>query len=108
MILFPEAGIDGEALNELVSDFEEFSALVTAPLARIRIKKFVKTMNSASEKREANSDEVHVYILFQYLPVYTNDFRKVPSKRPWALDLSFAISSWGHLLRYSTLQKILE
>ena len=32
--------IDGEALTKLVTDFDEFSALVTAPLARLRIKKF--------------------------------------------------------------------
>ena len=60
-----EAEIDGEALNELVDDFEEFSALITAPLARIRIKKFVKTMKSCSEDWESNSDKVrgrfHVY-----------------------------------------------
>lgn len=29
--------IDGEALKELVDDFDEFSALVTAPLSRLRM-----------------------------------------------------------------------
>ena len=44
-------------MSELVSDFDEFSALVSVPLARLRIKKFVKAMKTANEERETNSDE---------------------------------------------------
>ena len=32
----PDCEINGEALKELTTDFEEFSALVTSPLARLR------------------------------------------------------------------------
>ena len=54
-----EEGIDGEALNELLGDFQEFSALITAPLAHLRIKKIVKTMEAVySEDGETNSKEV--------------------------------------------------
>lgn len=42
-------GIDGEALKELVNDFYEFSSLVTAPLARLKIKKAVKGFLSTQE-----------------------------------------------------------
>ena len=56
-----EEGIDGEALKELVGDFQEFSALIPAPLARLRIKKILKTMETVySEDGETNSDEVYL------------------------------------------------
>ena len=52
-------GIDSEALKELVGYFQEFSTLIAAPLARLRIKKIVKTMETVySEDGEMNSDEV--------------------------------------------------
>ena len=92
MVLFPEAGIDGEALNELVTDFEEFSALVTAPLARIRIKKFVKTMNSANEEREANSDEVYYFSTYRYIQIITVKSR-VSAQWEETLCLTFALAS---------------
>lgn len=56
-----DEGIDGEALKELIGDFQEFSALIPAPLARLRIKKIVKTMEIVySEDEETNSDEVYL------------------------------------------------
>ena len=58
VLIIPEAGIDGDALNELVGDFEEFSTLITARLERLRIKKFVRTMKTVSEDRETNCNEV--------------------------------------------------
>lgn len=37
-----EAGIDGELLWLMVEDFNEFSAIVTNPVERLCLKKFVK------------------------------------------------------------------
>ena len=44
----PDCGLDGNALKELTTDFDEFSALVTAPLARLKIKKMVREIESSS------------------------------------------------------------
>ena len=51
-----DCGIDGEALKELVSDFNEFSTLVTAPLARLKIKMLVKEFENYRPK--ATQEEV--------------------------------------------------
>ena len=45
-----EWGIDGEALLELVNDYQEFSTLVPAPLLRLKLKKFVREKCQCSEQ----------------------------------------------------------
>ena len=40
--------LDGDALKELTTDFDEFSTLETAPLARLKIKKMVREIESSS------------------------------------------------------------
>lgn len=43
-----EAGIDGELLWLMVEDFNEFSVIVTNPLERLSLKRFVKKAHSSS------------------------------------------------------------
>ena len=55
----PDCEINGEALKELTTDFEEFSALVTSPLARLKIKKIVRE----SEISSGESKDLEVRVL---------------------------------------------
>ena len=53
IIIYTENDIDGESLLMLIDDFDEFRCLVEAPLARLKMKKFVKeraSNTSAAEK----------------------------------------------------------
>ena len=68
----PDCEINGEALKELTTDFEEFSALVTSPLARLKIKKIVRE----SEISSGGSKDLEVRVLqvskFQIGVVFTH------------------------------------
>ena len=52
-----ENDIDGESLLMLIDDFDEFRCLVEAPLARLKMKKFVKERagnTSTTEKSQSS------------------------------------------------------
>ena len=58
----PDCEINGKALKELTTDFEEFSALVTSPLARLKIKKIVRESESSSSSLTGGSRDLEVRV----------------------------------------------
>lgn len=57
---FVENEIYGETLMLLIEDFEEFKSLVTAPLARLKIKKWVKEKTQKIPQRRG-VNEVQIF-----------------------------------------------
>ena len=47
----------------MTTDFEEFSALVTSPLARLKIKKVVRESESSSSSLTGGSRDLEVRVL---------------------------------------------
>ena len=73
-----ENDLDGELLWLMVDDFNEFSVVVTNPVERLHIKKFVKTYNSsqATGSSETRSDDVVEASLNQLTVSFTYESRQ--------------------------------
>lgn len=77
-----DGGFNGESLKELIVDFDEFSALVTSPLMRLKIKKAIR------EFEEDNMDG-GISGLIDKVSLYTGRFRGLHVAPPFNISNSF-------------------
>ena len=64
-----DAGVDGGLLWLMVDDFNEFSAVVSNPVERLHLKRYVKNYVEQQEALESDQNQVPddmVITLFQY------------------------------------------